>query len=113
VRIPFGKFKGIEVSALPDDYILWLITLDDLREPLRSAVQDEYVSRFENRSGDGRHSVRRLPDEVQRVASELIDAGYRGLAKKFHPDAGGSHDAMILLSEAREWLSQQVRGAAV
>src|SRR4051812_3952543 len=112
MKIPFGKYSGIEVCALPDDYIFWLSSLVDLRAPLRSAVQSEYRARFEDTS-DERHSLRQLPAEVQKVASELIDTGYRGLAKKFHPDVGGSHEGMLLLVRAKEWLNRQIQGTTL
>jgi len=44
VRIPFGKYRGHEVEALPDGYLRWLVTVE-LREPLRAAVWAELVQR--------------------------------------------------------------------
>jgi hypothetical protein len=41
----------------------------------------------------------------QRLAIELIDAGYRVVAAKYHPDKpGGSHEPMVLLPEIRDCL---------
>ena len=42
--MPFGKFRGYEVSELPDDYLRFLSTLD-LRPPLRRAVEAELDDR--------------------------------------------------------------------
>ncbi len=39
--MPFGKHKGLQLDQLPDDYLEWLVNLDDLRQPLRSRVQAE------------------------------------------------------------------------
>ena len=36
--------------------------------------------------------------------SEIIEAGYRMLAAKYHPDKGGSSEDFIALGEAREHL---------
>lgn len=44
--MPFGKFKGILLADLPDGYLEWLVGLGDLREPLSSAVADEYRDQF-------------------------------------------------------------------
>jgi hypothetical protein len=39
--MPFGRYRGWSLDELPDDYLEWLDGLDDLREPLRSAVARE------------------------------------------------------------------------
>ncbi len=36
--MPFGQYKNKLLTELPDDYVLWLLTLDDLRDPLLSAI---------------------------------------------------------------------------
>jgi len=35
---------------------------------------------------------------------ELVEAGFRSLTHKHHPDKGGSNEAMREILEAREWL---------
>ena len=39
--MPFGQFKGKQLSELSDEYILWLLCLPDLRDPLLEAVEQE------------------------------------------------------------------------
>jgi hypothetical protein len=36
--MPFGQFKGKLLSELSDDYLMWLLCLDDLKDPLLSAI---------------------------------------------------------------------------
>ena len=43
--MPFGKYKDHEISAVPDDYLLWLIANIPLRDPLRSAVAEAVTER--------------------------------------------------------------------
>jgi hypothetical protein len=38
--MPFGKYKGYALDALPDEYLLWVLANIPLREPLRSAITD-------------------------------------------------------------------------
>jgi len=45
MNMPFGRHKGTALAELPFDYLRWLVSLDDLREPLRSAVLDELEGR--------------------------------------------------------------------
>jgi hypothetical protein len=42
--------------------------------------------------------------DVVTLAREMIDAGYRAVAKKLHPDIGGSTDAMARSNEIRRRL---------
>jgi hypothetical protein len=39
------------------------------------------------------------------IAADLIDIGYKALAMRFHPDRGGSRDAMRRLNRVREELT--------
>jgi hypothetical protein len=44
--MPFGKYKGTPLSAVPADYLTWLAgKLDELREPLRGALVTELARR--------------------------------------------------------------------
>jgi hypothetical protein len=42
--------------------------------------------------------------EQQKVREEIIRAGYKTLAKKHHPDTGGSTQQMVKLNRARDHL---------
>jgi uncharacterized protein (DUF3820 family) len=45
MRMPFGKYKGQDLDALPDEYLLWVIANIPLREPLGSAITEEMALR--------------------------------------------------------------------
>jgi hypothetical protein len=45
-----------------------------------------------------------------RIDAEVIEHRYRTLARKLHPDAGGSHEAMSELSFAREQARREIEG---
>jgi hypothetical protein len=42
------------------------------------------------------------------MAAQIIDAGFRSMAKSLHPDLGGSHDDMIRLNDARDELRRSI-----
>jgi len=44
----------------------------------------------------------------RKLALELINAGYRALSVKLHPDRGGTQEAMSRLSDARKLLRDMV-----
>jgi hypothetical protein len=44
----------------------------------------------------------------QGLTKKIIETGYRLLAAKFHPDKGGSAEAMARLNNAREWARREL-----
>jgi hypothetical protein len=101
--MPFGKHKGWPLVDVPDDYLAWLLSLGHLREPLRSAVESERVRRATREHVD------------PRLVEDVISAGRRALARRHHPDVGGSHELMLALDAACSWLfarAAELRGVA-
>lgn len=92
--MPFGKYKGDNLCELPEDYIEWLMGWDGLREPLRSALKRELLFRE--------------PPPASML--DVINAGYKALAMKYHPDVGGSNEQMKLLNSSVESLRRIVKG---
>lgn len=110
--MPFGRHKGEPLSSVPDEYLDWLTTID-LRPRLRGAVYAEIRSREGAESRAYRPSTMLLECPEPKVARELVSAGLRSVSRRYHPDAGGTHDAMIAVNTAAEWLRSVVeRGAA-
>ena len=95
MTMPFGRHKGAPVEALPYDYLRWLHDRTDLHEPLRSAVRHAWSHRFGEASAPGDDA---LPDEEAALYRELIEAGYRALAQRLHPDHGGTDEAIKRLN---------------
>jgi hypothetical protein len=52
----------------------------------------------------GRDAAYAALDLLPSAVPELVTAAYRIKAKKAHPDAGGSHDAMVRVNAAYEFL---------
>ena len=100
--IPFGKFKGAFISDLPDNYLAWLQTIE-LRDPLCAAVFAEARERNLSHTNQ-RNNVPRIA-----VVDELIGAGLRTLAMKYHPDRGGNPEKMVSINAAVDWMRSQVR----
>lgn len=108
--MPFGKFKGVRIAELPDDYVVWLLTLD-LRDPLAAAVYIEARRRRLDASDGRTDRARRYRPDVA-VVEELVSAGLRALARRHHPDVGGDHETMIRVTHAADWLVAQARSLA-
>ncbi len=116
--MPFGRHRGLQIRDLPDAYILWLTSLADLREPLRGVIFREARRRgfAEEEPRDTEPPGERWTADGQprgaparTVVEELIGAGLRGLARRYHPDAGGAHEQMIAVTSAADWLREQSR----
>ena len=115
--MPFGKHTGHNLTDLPGDYLRWLVHQDWLPTKwpvLYAAAVAEYQRRMRqhtNAWSDTRGASPRGQDTPAPAAVlEIIDAGYKALAKRYHPDLGGSTQQMQLLNRAVEWLRNAVRG---
>lgn len=102
--MPFGRFRGTPLSELPPWYLEWLLSLDNLRDPLLSAVQAEVARRAAEEPPPRKPPLA----EVRQAATEIVAIGYHQLARRYHPDHGGSHQAMTSLNLAHEWLRERV-----
>lgn len=92
--MPFGRYKGCPVRDLPEDYLKWLYRNVKLRGPLQSEVlralhEPDYCD---------------APPEV--IEPGKVKKVYRELALKWHPDRGGSTEAMKAVNEFYERLQE-------
>ena len=84
-----------------------------IRRAEEERVKEKYAHFFDNQGGD---QVKRnnFDEQKHRDALNLpgegklepgkINAAFRRLAQKLHPDAGGSHEAFVRITEARNAL---------
>lgn len=92
-KMPFGKYRGCPVEDLPEGYLNWLIENVDLREPLRTAVYDALERQWNT-------------EPATMPAANNVKTVYRKLARKYHPDTGGSTQAMQAINEFYEELTR-------
>jgi molecular chaperone GrpE (heat shock protein) len=73
-------------------------------------INKELKAAIRKRTSRGR---RRIPaairDEIIEQALEIVDVGYRELAKEMHPDAGGSTEGFQRLNAVRAELRAKLR----
>lgn len=100
MEMPFGKHRGRPIEDIPTAYLKWLLTIE-LYDVLRNAVEEELELR---REGFDRRRQQPPPPPTVDVA-----AWYRRLSMRFHPDRGGSKDAMQAINAARELLEDMMR----
>src|SRR5262245_30672800 len=114
--MPFGKYRGWLVSDLPMDYLFWLRSLPDLRPNLKSAIEWEWTQRLEADERSRRQSEcrpssmdRLLGQENSQLFIELVQAGRRALALKYHPDRNGDSTQMARLNDFVDRLLVEVK----
>ncbi len=89
----FGKHRGKRIEEIPDDYLFWVLGNCDPQAALRLEIHKALGLL-------GPTTVPALP------VSDLLDPWYRQLAREFHPDAGGSHEAMVAVNRGRELMAE-------
>lgn len=93
--LTFGKYKGWDLTEVPDDYVEYMV--QQKRRDLQ-LWEDEQRRRELLREAD-------LP-----WVEKLIKAGHHTLAQKYHPDRGGSAEDMQAINAAAEQLKDFVAG---
>jgi len=51
-----------------------------------------------------------MSSEDQAIALDLINAGYRAMSRKHHPDLGGSHEQMVAINKICDKLRNMISG---
>ena len=112
--MPFGKHQGKHLQDVPLNYLLWCLAeigpgLNKYGLNLQAAIYQEAKRRSERDAPDD-EDMDQLSRESNLPArlEPLIDRWYRGLVMTFHPDRGGSHEAMKAINEANDRLRQLV-----
>jgi hypothetical protein len=96
VKLWFGKYEGMEVRELPDSYLAYILDYQK-----KNVVRESQLITEVEKEIDFRENAHLA--ELS-VAEQIITAGYKALAAKLHPDAGGDHDKMVELNASAEKL---------
>jgi hypothetical protein len=121
--MPFGKYRGLEFKYIDGEYLMWLLSLQDLKLNLRRRVFYELRSRGVplepglEFAGPGREapfeSAPPAPNAAPAIDLAQIAARWRRqMAAEYHPDIGGNHEAMLVVERGWELLKQIVNDAA-
>ena len=112
-RMPFGKYEDWRLCDVPTDYLVWLASEPWVRPYLKINLAAEL-----HRRGCGGYvaPVRAVEGfQVADVAlfADLVERGYKALARQLHPDAGAGADPerMVALNRMVEDLRAQIEVA--
>ena len=84
MKMPFGKYKNQRITEIDTSYLTWLLNNTNLEYNLKRYIMN-YLESLENSFVD--------PN------AEAIKKIYYQLSKKYHPDMGGSNEAMKAINE--------------
>jgi len=121
-----GKYKGF---FLADDnvdasYLRWVYWNCDLEEFKRDMLAEELDNRHEplfdrynnEQSRNAKQRASQPPILVPKptidalVFLEIVTAGRKSLAKKYHPDVGGDNEKMKEINQTADLLEEMARG---
>ena len=107
--MPWGKYRGVRLAAIEPSYLLWVLEkATGVTPDLAIAIKAELGRRFSSRQAPPRPPTWRKPCPDPSLASTIVAAGLRTLAKKTHPDVGGDTSEMQRLNATADWLRTQV-----
>src|SRR5689334_22759860 len=110
MRMPFGKHQGERLEDIPESYLWWILdNVADLNPLLRRAI----VRHLEEDEPSPRPAPRPAPTPATRVAEialarSTLKVLYREASMRFHPDHGGSNEAMVGINFLYERLDEQL-----
>ena len=91
--LKFGKYAGWSIENVPDSYVSWMID---------KAAKDHAMWSKELERRQAAEEAE-LP-----IIKQLVQAGYRELAKRYHPDTGGDTAKMQEVNAAYEWVRSRL-----
>ncbi len=121
-QLLFGAHRYKNIKQVESSYLTWMLrTMEGLDARERAKIRHELHIRSvhsgpedssranSNRYGraHNRPSPPRVPSGVTPEAiREVVSAGRQMLAKRYHPDAGGSHERMVAVNAAADYLEE-------
>lgn len=104
MRMPFGKYQGKMLDQIPISYLKWVLReCADISWGLRREIR-ELVEAAEQDA----HSEPATSEGLLVAWDEVVPTWYREMALKFHPDRGGSTEAMKAINFAHERLKEMI-----
>jgi Putative quorum-sensing-regulated virulence factor len=115
LKMTFGKYKGKRINKLPTEYLTWCLNkCDTLTDEYRTAIEEELAAREgkppEDETDEAPEAATGArPPRISAVGQSLIGEVrmlFRNMAFKYHPDRGGSDEAMQALNDFHDQVQE-------
>lgn len=113
--MPWGKHRGLPFDEIPTDYLVWVLCEAEAARPgLKALVRAELLQRgveVEEEAEGSRQAPPSPPPPRNGISAlDALTRWYRTACRKYHPDRGGSEQAMRVVNEAYEELKKLLGG---
>jgi hypothetical protein len=99
----FGKFSGVPLAKVPSWYLVWALdNLRKLRPAVRRAIEQELRQRPD---------IEEVGDHEGAVVfngEQLARTWLREMSRRWHPDRGGSTEAMQAVNDGFDLLNEML-----
>jgi len=106
----FGVHKEKPIRDLPDDYLVWVASLPNLRNPLKDPIEAEVKRRGLNKKQDGNGAGKAAPAVCPspEISMDIISFGERGVNRD--PTYGVASDPKLaaLVADSAAWLRRKI-----
>lgn len=110
--MPFGKYKGIDVREIPDDYLEWVWRECTVTSLWLKRYLEQMFGPMPNQAEPEVKRVYESQTKVMILIDGVMKNWGRRLTLKYHPDRGGSHEQMLVVNEAVESLKKAIQEVA-
>jgi hypothetical protein len=130
IKMPFGKYKNKRLSKIPTEYLEWCRDkCDTMTDDVRRAVEDELADREATAKANAAAAAAAAAETAAETAVGTKEAAaprvvkvspvgqtlagetrmvFRNLALKYHPDRGGTPEAMKALNDFHEAIQELI-----
>jgi hypothetical protein len=92
MKMPFGKHKNIDIENIDPKYLKWLI---DNSTNLKYNIKNYIINHFNKKTIEVNNN-----SDLRKI--------YISLCKKYHPDSGGSNEAMTAINDFYSQLKSSI-----
>jgi hypothetical protein len=100
--MPWGRHRGADLADVPESYLQWALeNAEAMSSTLREAIR-------------ARLGLPAEPPDTEAVATvvakvhDAVRDVHRAMAVRFHPDKGGSNEAMIAVNHMHDCLQSEL-----